>query len=93
VTNLKDAVISSSGGILMLGNTNITLNGHTTLDGDATISLAKEVFGINSATQAHELFGFNEYYDENDPPAFEGEQVEIGSENVALCLNHKTVDG
>jgi hypothetical protein len=50
VINLNDAVMSSASGILVLENTNITLNGHTTLNGDTIISLGKKVFGINSAT-------------------------------------------
>jgi hypothetical protein len=40
--------------------------------------------------QVHELLGLNEYYSSD---VFVGEQVEIGSETIPLCLNHKIVTG
>jgi hypothetical protein len=52
--------------------------------------LGKKFFGINSSMADHELIGLNEYFN-ND--VFVGEQVEVGSETIALCLNHKIING
>jgi hypothetical protein len=41
--------------------------------------------------EVHELIGLNEYFNNRD--VWIGEQVEIGSETIALCLNHKIING
>jgi hypothetical protein len=64
--NLNDAVISSENGILVLNNSNITLNGNITFDGDVKLSLGKKFFGINSNMEVHELIGLNEYFNNRD---------------------------
>jgi hypothetical protein len=45
---------------MILNNSNITLNGNITFDGDAKLSLGKKFFGINSTMETHELLGLNE---------------------------------
>jgi hypothetical protein len=49
VINLNDGTISSEIGILNLSNSNITLNGNITFDGDIKLSSGKKFFRINSS--------------------------------------------
>jgi hypothetical protein len=53
------------------------------INSDLTLDVGKKLFGTTSTTQQHELIGLNEYS--------EGQQIEIGSEYLPLCLNHKAI--
>ncbi|MDR0872824.1 MAG: hypothetical protein LBN27_05070 [Prevotellaceae bacterium] len=57
------------------------------IDSDISLGLGKKFLGTDSNGSEHELIGLNEYDG--------GQQVEVGSENEALCLNHnaKGFDG
>jgi hypothetical protein len=60
-------------------------NGELIVTSDLRINKNQKVFGINNGDQEHEIIGLNEY------PL--GEQVEVGSETIPLCLNHKATPG
>jgi hypothetical protein len=55
--------------------------GEVLVASDLQLAKNTKMFGINQANQEHELIGLNEYQT--------GEQVEVGSETIPLCLNHK----
>ncbi|GHT34535.1 hypothetical protein FACS189434_10860 [Bacteroidia bacterium] len=57
------------------------------IDSDISLGLGKKFLGTDSNGSEHELIGLNEYNG--------GQQVEVGSESEALCLNHnaKGFDG
>jgi hypothetical protein len=67
--------------------------GFVKMKSDIEMAEGTKVFGINHTTQEHEMVGLNEYYSNDETPVFQGEQVEIGSESVPLCLNHKVTAG
>jgi hypothetical protein len=60
-------------------------HGGLVISSDVQVKKGTKVFGINNADQEHELIGLNEYQN--------GEQVEVGSETIPLCLNHKETTG
>jgi hypothetical protein len=68
-------------------------SGDLMVGSDVQIAKGLKVFGINKDDQEHEMIGLNEYYVGTQPPVFQGEQVEVGSETVPLCLNHKATSG
>jgi hypothetical protein len=60
-------------------------HGELVISSDVQVKKETKIFGINNADQEHELIGLNEYQN--------GEQVEVGSETIPLCLNHKETIG
>jgi hypothetical protein len=60
---------------------------------DIQLGKGLKVFGINKDDQEHEMMGLKEYYSSAQSPVFQGEQVEIGSENVPPCLSQKATEG
>jgi hypothetical protein len=65
----------------------------TTFAADIKVEKGKKVFGIGYGDQEHEIIGLNQYYSSDAEPVFQGEQVEVGSENEPLCLNHRPAAG
>jgi hypothetical protein len=54
------------------------------INSDLSLAEGNKLFGTNSAGEEHEIIGLNEYAG--------GQQTEVGSEHVALCLNHAEVE-
>ena len=67
-------------------DTNVTIYDDQININTGLIKLSKgtKVLGTNEASEEHEVIGLNEYAS--------GEQVEVGSETIPLCLNHKVTE-
>jgi hypothetical protein len=92
MTNAANVSMESSTPSVTIGSTStqstnnsLNVNGSEVVSGNLIVETGGKIFCTNDGGQNHVLACLGEYTD--------GEQLEIGNESAALCLNHREVSG